>query len=241
MNFTYVSYAKMLSLLRENHYIISTYEDFQNSNKCVILRHDVDFCLEAALRFAELEYKNGIRSTYFVLLATDFYNLFHKKANDLIKEIRGLGHYIGLHFDETNYSISNKEELVHYVEKEVSLMSQALEMDIKSVSMHRPSKWLLEADVQFDSVINSYSKLFFHNFKYLSDSRMYWQEDVYKTIQSNSFERMHILTHPIWYGEEERTIKDIILHLIRDQKDRYYDNVRQNIRDLDVVLLRKEI
>ena len=74
MNFTYASYLRMLSVLRENQYLISTYTEFQPSNKCVILRHDVDFSLEAALQFAKLEYKQDAQSTYFILLATPFYN-----------------------------------------------------------------------------------------------------------------------------------------------------------------------
>ena len=158
MNFTLNSYENLLSLIKENHYEICSYEDYQLNPRCVILRHDVDLSLEAALRFAELEYKNGVQSTYFILLSTSFYNLFERKANDAIKKIKNLGHDIGLHFDEARYHIENEAGLIHYVEKEVSIMSQGLDMEIKSVSMHRPSRWVLDADVKFDTVINSYSK-----------------------------------------------------------------------------------
>lgn len=241
MNFTYNNYEKTLLLLKENRYEACNYETYQNSNRCVILRHDVDFSLEAAIRFAELEYKNDVKSTYFILLSTSFYNLFYRKANDIIRRIREMGHDIGLHFDEANYSISNKEELIHYVQKEVSIMSQGLQMEIKTVSMHRPSKWALEADVQFDTVINSYGKEFFNDFKYLSDSRMHWREDVYQVIASNAYERLHILTHPIWYGTEEGTMREKLKDFIRAQKYNCYDAVRDNIRDLDEVLLKSDI
>ncbi len=241
MNFTYASYLRMLSVLRENQYLISTYTEFQPSNKCVILRHDVDFSLEAALQFAKLEYKQDAQSTYFILLATPFYNPFHRKSKNIIKSIKDMGHAIGLHFDETNYFISNKEELISHVEREIAILSDGLNMDIKSVSMHRPSQWVLEADIQFASIINSYSKKFFKDFKYLSDSRMCWREDVYKVIQSGLYDRLHILTHPIWYGEKERSMKEILLQLIGEQKGKYYDNLRENIRDLDKVLLKSDL
>jgi hypothetical protein len=110
MNFTYTAYEKMLSLLKENNYEICNYENHQRSNCCVILRHDVDLSLEKALRFAELEFNKGVQSTYFILLSTSFYNLFHRKSNDIIKKIRSMGHEIGLHFDEVNYPIGNIEE-----------------------------------------------------------------------------------------------------------------------------------
>ncbi len=241
MDFTYAAYEEVLSFLKENRYEVCNYKTYQHSNRCVILRHDVDFSLEAALRFAELEYKNGVQSTYFILLSTSFYNLFYRKANDIIREIRAMGHDIGLHFDEANYSISTKEELIQYVQKEIFIMSQGLGMEIKTVSMHRPSKWVLEADVQFDTMINSYGKEFFNEFKYLSDSRMHWQEDVYQVIESKAYERLHILTHPIWYGAEESTMQAQLKDFIRAQKYNCYDAVRDNIRDLDEVLLKADI
>lgn len=241
MNFTYDAYQEMLSLLKENRYQVCNYENYKLGNRCVILRHDVDFSLEVALRFAELEYKYGVQSTYFILLSTSFYNLFDRKANAIIKDIRGMGHDIGLHFDEVRYPIFNEQQLIKCVEKEISIMSQGLGIEIKTVSMHRPSKWVLEADVQFDTLINSYGKEYFNEFKYLSDSRMHWREDVYQVIQSNAYERLHILTHPIWYGIEEGTMREKLKDFIRAQKYNCYDAVRNNIRDLDEVLLKVDI
>lgn len=241
MDFTYSSYKKMLVLLKENSFKICNYETYQDSYRSVILRHDIDFSLKTALQLAELEYKQGIQSTYFILLATPFYNPFHRKSRNIIETIRDMGHAIGLHFDEANYFISNKEELINHVEREIAILSKGLDMDIKSVSMHRPSKWVLEADVHFPSVINSYSKEFFKDFKYLSDSRMNWREDVYQVIQSDLYDRLHILTHPIWYGEKERSMKEILLELIEEQKSKCYENVRENIRDLDEILLKSDL
>ena len=231
----------MLALLKDNRYEICNYDTYQHSIRCVILRHDVDFSLKSALQFAELECKEGIQSTYFILLTTPFYNPFHRKSRNIIKAIKDLGHDIGLHFDEANYFISNKEELITHVESEITILSKGLNMNIRSVSMHRPSKWVLEEDVQFKSVINSYNSTFFNDFKYLSDSRMHWREDVYQVIQSNLYDHLHILTHPIWYGEHERSMREILLQLIGEQKSKYYDDVRENIRDLDKVLLKSDL
>lgn len=160
MNFTYTAYEELLYLLKQNNYNTCGYKNYKEYNRCVILRHDVDFSLEAALRFAELEHKNSVASTYFILLSTSFYNIFDKNSHSIIREITDLGHDIGLHFDEARHQINNENGLIHYVEKEVNIMSQGLDMEIKSVSMHRPSKWVLDSDVHFDNVINSYSREF---------------------------------------------------------------------------------
>jgi hypothetical protein len=236
MKFTYNAYEDLISLIKDHNYEICNYENHQRSNCCVILRHDVDLSLEKALRFAELEFNKGVQSTYFILLSTSFYNLFHRKSNDIIKKIRSMGHEIGLHFDEVNYPIGNIDELRHHVRKEVSIMSQGLGMEIKTVSMHRPSKWVLEADIKFENVINSYGREFFNDFKYLSDSRMHWREDAYKVIKSNAYERLHILTHPFWYGDEEATIEEKLKGFIRTQKNYCYYNLKDNIRDLEEIL-----
>jgi len=241
MDFTFDAYKEMLSLLKEHHYEVSNYETYQRRNRCVILRHDVDLSLEAALRFAELEYEIGVQSTYFILLSTSFYNIFDRKANGIINKIRTMGHDIGLHFDEARYQISNEEQLIHYVEKELSIMSQGLDMDIKTVSMHRPSIWVLEADIHFNRIINSYSKEFFNVFKYLSDSRMHWREDVNQVIKSNTNERLHILTHPIWYGMEEVSMQDKLKDFISAQVYNCFDKMRDNIRDLDEVLVKEDL
>lgn len=158
MNFTYKAYEELLYLIKDQNYEICSYENHQSSPRCVILRHDVDLSLEKALKFAKLEYKNKVQATYFILLSTGFYNIFDKKAYELINWIRDLGHDIGLHFDEARYPINSKEDLVHYVKKEIFLMSNALEIDIKTVSMHRPSQLILKGDIQFDNVINSRTK-----------------------------------------------------------------------------------
>ena len=64
----------------------------------VIMRHDIDFDLEKALFFAEMEAELGVQSTYFFLLRTNHYNVFSREGTDIVKRILGLGHDMGLHF-----------------------------------------------------------------------------------------------------------------------------------------------
>ena len=143
--------------------------------------------LHKALTFARLENRISIRSTYFVLLSSNFYNVFSKESGDILREISTLGHKIGLHFDEKRYPIENQEDLRRFVDYESGILSDALNIDIDVVSMHRPSKWILENDVHLEGLINSYSKMFLHEFKYLSDSRMRWREDVLEIVTSKRF------------------------------------------------------
>ena len=72
MDFSYTGYVRLLSLLRQHAYEIVDYHDYKDHPRCVILRHDIDTDLAQAVLFAELEADAGVRSTYFVLLRTNF-------------------------------------------------------------------------------------------------------------------------------------------------------------------------
>ena len=199
--------------------------------------------MEKALEMAEYENKIGVKSTYFVLLTSDFYNLLSKKNQDIIHKIVKCGHDIGLHFDEMRYDEQEKSTVgvKLLIEKEAQLLSEILGGggdNIKSVSMHRPSKETLDADYYFDNgLVNSYGKEFFHGFKYVSDSRMRWRENVEEIIDSNQYQRIHILTHAFWYNNEEKNMKNIIEEFINDGKQNRYNILNDNITDLNSILM----
>ncbi len=241
MFFTYRGYEEMLSLLRQSGYTFSSYVDYVNALRPVILRHDVDLSLEKAYAMAMLENKNNIKSTYFVLVATDFYNISSKRSKKLLKQILNLEHNIGLHFDETVYGVSTFDDLKTHLRIEISILTQILGSEINCVSMHRPSKKMLEADMRIDGVINSYSKVFFREFKYLSDSRMTYREDIRGTICDQKYNKLHILTHPFWYSDNQEPMKKKLLHFIRSAGKERYLSLRENFADLDSVLRLDEI
>lgn len=241
MDFTLEAYENLLDLLKEKNYTFSNYIDYKNYEKTVIFRHDVDFSLEKALEFARLENSKNVKSTYFVLLSTDFYNVFSKNSFEILKEIIDLGHEIGLHFDEKRYKISDINSLEFYINKECKILGELLDKEVKVVSMHRPSKWILENNVKFKNIIDSYSKEFFKNFKYLSDSRMFWREDVLNIIRKESYNKLHILTHPFWYSNKNETLKEKLISFIKNSKFERYNHLKENFRELEKVIKEVEI
>ncbi|GLI51899.1 hypothetical protein TSYNTROOL_19850 [Tepidanaerobacter syntrophicus] len=241
MDFTYDSYLKLLGLLKEKGYHFCDYLTCDTCEKPVIIRHDIDSSLDKAIEIARLENSKKISSTFFVLLATDFYNIFSRKSYEAITEIMALGHQIGLHFDEKRYNISNEEELKFWVQRESEVVSYALNKEVKVVSMHRPSRVILENDIQFDGIINSYSKKFLFDFKYLSDSRMHWREDVIDAVKSNKFNKLHILTHPFWYSETKQAMQEKLYHFIGEANKERYFNLRENITNFHEIINEGEL
>lgn len=241
MDFTYKEYVNLINLLKRKNYQFTNYKEYKNTDQPVIFRHDIDNSLEKAVELARLENENNIQSIFFILLSTDFYNIFSKKSNDMIKEIINLGHEIGLHFDEQRYEIRNKEELEHYIEYEKEIFKKAIGISIDTVSMHRPSKWILGNDIKFKDIINSYSKEFFQDFKYLSDSRMHWREDILKIVENEEYDKLHILTHPFWYAENSGDIKERVSRFIKNANTERYYQMKDNIRDIEEIVMEGEL
>lgn len=239
MDFTYNSYKYMVTQLQKNGYTICGYDNYENYNKCAILRHDMDESLESAIPLAEIEHNLGVSATYFVLLSTDLYNIASNKSLGLISQIRSLGHNIGLHFDEAKYC--NFEDIVKAVEREKYILALILDMPITAVSMHRPSKKTLAANYEFDNAVNTYSKNFFEEFKYVSDSRCLWREPVLDIIKSNQHNRLQILTHPIWYAQEQLSPQKILKQFIRDAEHERYIQMKENTMDFDEFVKEEEI
>lgn len=237
MDFTYQAYENMLNLLHLNGYHICSYHDYLNYDKCALLRHDVDVSLEKALALAEFEKKLAVKSTYFVLLSSDFYNILSLRSTTLISSIKKLGHEIGLHFDEKKYP----GQIAAAIEKECQIMSEALDFEIRAVSMHRPSKETLAADYKFSGAINSYAKTFFEEFKYLSDSRCYWREPVLEVIKSNLHQKLHILTHPLWYSKSDLSPAEICKQFVNSANQTRYRHMRENITNFEEFMKEDEI
>lgn len=236
MRFTYSSYTDLVSLLKKNNYTIANYHNCDDFKHVAILRHDIDTDLTKALEFAEFERSMGVSSTYFILLSSNFYNVFSKKSQDIICRIQSLGHSVGLHFDETKYPIKNKNDFEFYAKGELALFKKIACGSHKSISMHRPSKLALDSNFDFGDIVNSYSQKFFNEYKYLSDSRMHWREDVLSIIEHRVYDKLHILTHPIWYHETELSMKDILEQFLSSKNDEMYFELGQNIRALDEII-----
>lgn len=243
MNFTYGGYCSLLSLIEQSEYEISDYDNWEEKKRCVILRHDVDYDLSKALKFAQFEQSKGIRSTYFVLVTSDFYNVFSKESNKKILEIIKCGHQIGLHFDEMAYpmQIGSYGEICEKILYEAKILEMVTEKPVKVVSMHRPSKEILVEKLTIPGMINAYGSPYFDEFKYLSDSRRHWREPVEQIVASAQYDRLQILTHAFWYNEEEKDIHDTVKLFINSANRQRYETYGENFTELASVMGINEI
>ena len=242
MNFAYYSYRHLLERIENDGYAISDYHMCDSYSKCVILRHDIDTSLEAALNLARIECGCGVKSTWFILLKTDFYNIASAHSQKIIQEIISMGHEIGLHFDEKSYSFNtHSEDVPKAIIKEAAILSDICDYPITTVSMHRPSKETLDADYSIPGIVNSYGNKFFKQYKYLSDSRCRWREPVEEIVSSGKYDKLHILTHAFWYHETDQTINETIASFVNSANRVKYDQLTDNITDLAAIMKPEEV
>lgn len=241
MNFTIAEYKDMVKLIQKKGYDICNYHDYLRSDKFVIMRHDVDFDLRKAAKLAKIEQELGVKSVYFVLLSSDFYNVLSAYNFNCIKEIIDCGHEVGLHFDEVKYQGLDMKQIKKMIYEEVKILEDIIGQRVETVSMHRPSKQMLESELDLDYVVNTYGKVFFKDIKYLSDARMNWREDVFETIENEKFNKIQLLTHPFWYTEKELTITDKVKKFVLRAIEERYKELSSNLRDIESILPREEI
>ena len=229
--------------LNKHGYEIANYHNWQGKKKCAILRHDIDNSIDRALQLARLEQCGGVSSTYFVIVTSDFYNVYSKECGSMLREICDLGHEVGVHFDETAYpdAVGKPDIMIKKIIHEGELLSDIIGHAVTTVSMHRPSKNILEGDMQISGFVNSYSNIFFHEFKYVSDSRRSWRESIEQYIENETYDKLHILTHAFWYRDFELDIHDTVEEYINSGNKDRYENLNRNFTNLEDVMKREEI
>lgn len=141
----------------------------------------------------------------------------------------------------TNEYCDEHDGIRNVILEEVKLLEQISGISVQSVSMHRPSRKTLESDIDLSPVINSYGKYFFKGFKYVSDSRRRWREDVDGIIASAEYDRLHILTHAFWYNDEEKDLRSSLEEFIKEGTPDRYRIMNDNFTDLEEVITLEDI
>lgn len=201
-DFTTDAYRHLIKLALSS-YQSTDYRSIPWGQRFVLWRHDCDYSLNRSLDLAKLEAAEGLRSTFFVNPHCEFYNLLESSQLSLVKEMIGLGHDIGLHFDAAFYKTSSESSLHEQVLHEADLLEQFLGIRPAAFSFHNPSTFHLtcEADA-YGGVVSCYSKRFKTDVPYCSDSNGYWRfRRLFDVLREASDPCLQVLTHPGWWQE----------------------------------------
>lgn len=215
LNFTYSGYEELLHYLK-NQYQFTTFTEFNTeTDPQLILRHDVDASVYPALRIAEIEKKLGIKSTFFILLSTKYYNILEEDSLEMIRSIASMGHEIGLHYDVLMYEKTGID-FNKMLELEINLVEELLNTPIKVIARHNISKSNLDPFEDSEKYINAYNPRFIKKSLYVSDSCRAWFLDDLKELLSFKTHFTQLLIHPMLWTEEVCSREDI-LNIVFDE------------------------
>jgi hypothetical protein len=197
-DFTPEGYLALIGAFRQRGYAVRRFDGVDPAARHLVLRHDVDFSLTAALEMAEAEARQGIAATYFFLLRTEFYNLLSREGLTALQRIAAV-HAIGLHFDATLYG-TDLSILDVAAARESDLLAAIIGRPIQLVSYHRPGgARVAEAD-RLGGRLNVYGARFVREMGYCSDSRGGWHHGhplEHAAIRAGR--ALHLLVHPFWW------------------------------------------
>jgi hypothetical protein len=191
-------YAALIGALRARGYEMRGFADADPEARHLVLRHDVDFSLAAALTMAEGEAERGIEATYFVLLRTEFYNPLSGAGLAALERIAAL-HAIGLHFDAALYA-RDAGALDAAAARECDLLGQVIGRPVELVSYHRPGAGGAGETERLGGRLNVYGARFVRAMGYCSDSRGGWHHGhplEHAAIRAGR--ALHLLVHPFWW------------------------------------------
>jgi hypothetical protein len=175
--FDLAHYRELLESAQAGGYRWATFDHEPRAGD-LFLRHDVDLSLEAALAMAELENELCARATYFLMTESRFYNLDSSAGRDAIRELRDLGHAVGLHAVYPNGKLDERFDPV--------------------IAWHNPDPEYMSKPV--DGAVNVMQAPWFTKGHYRSDSNARWREGCpHEELAGGAFEWLQLLVHPeIW-------------------------------------------
>jgi hypothetical protein len=144
----------------------------------LILRHDVDLSLEAAVSLARVEAELGAFSTWFVMTRSAFYNLDSPHGSQALEQLRSLGGRIAHHAVWPAVDLDERFEPL--------------------VAWHNPEPDYMSAPIS--GAVNVMAPPWFDPAHYRSDSNQHWRHGCpHEALARGEFEWLQLLTHPaIW-------------------------------------------
>jgi hypothetical protein len=192
-DFSLVHYRELLDAARAGGYRFAGFDQAPEPGD-LILRHDVDLSLEAAVALAELEAEAGAWSTWFLMTRSVFYNLDSPAGERAVERLRELGGRVAHHAVWPKVDLDERFDRV--------------------VAWHNPDPEYMTAPIE--GAVNVMAAPWFDPGHYRSDSNQHWRNGCpHEQLAAGEFAWLQLLTHPeIWVydgatmGETMRSFLD---------------------------------
>jgi hypothetical protein len=209
--FDFAHYRELLESARAGGYRFASFDATPHAGD-LLLRHDVDLSLEAALAMAELEAELEAPATYFLMARSEFYNLDAPSGADAIERLRRLGHRVGLHAIYPEAAPDPRFDPV--------------------LAWHNPDPEYMTAPVE--GFVNAMQPGFFDEEHYRSDSNQRWRHGCpHEALARGDFEWLQLLVHPeIWVFAGD-TMGETMRSFLDADRDARLEHLRADRIDLE--------
>jgi hypothetical protein len=197
-SFSLEHYGELLEAARAGGYRFAFF-DAEPQRGDLLLRHDVDLSLEAAVRLAELEAENEVAATYFLMTQSVFYNLASPEGLRALNRLRELGHGVGLHAVWPGAELDERFDPV--------------------VAWHNPNADYMSEPLE--AVVNVMQPPFFDADHYRSDSNQRWRHGCpHEALARSEFEWLQLLTHPEIWVYPGSTMRETMTSMLDAERER---------------------
>jgi hypothetical protein len=208
--FDFDHYRELLEAARAGGYRFAFFEGEPREGD-LLLRHDVDLSLDAALRLAELEAEAGAQATYFLMTESVFYNLASAEGERALDRLRELGHRVGLH---AVYPRADRDARFDPV-----------------LAWHNPDPEYMRAPV--DGVVNVMQAPWFSPEMYRSDSNQHWRSGCpHEELRAGAFPWLQLLTHPEIWAYPGETMSETMQAMLDAERERRVGQLRADKIDI---------
>jgi hypothetical protein len=209
-DFSMEHYRELLRAARAGGYRLAGFDRDPEAGT-LILRHDVDLSLTAALAVAEVEADEGVWSTWFLMTRSVFYNLDSAEGERTIERLRELGHRIAHHAVYPHIDLDDRFDPV--------------------VAWHNPDQGYMRAPI--DGAVNVMGPPFFDPEHYRSDSNQRWRHGCpHEELAGGRFTWLQLLTHPEIWAFEGATMRETMETMLDADRAARLEHLRADRIDL---------
>jgi hypothetical protein len=208
--FSLAHYRELLEAAQRGGYRCAGFEHPPEAGT-IILRHDVDLSLHAALAVAEVEAGAGVWSNWFLMTRSVFYNLASAEGERAIERLRELGHRVGHHAVWPHVDLDDRFDRV--------------------VAWHNPDPEYIQAAIP--GAVNVMEPPFFDPARYRSDSNQHWRHGCpHPELERREFEWLQLLTHPEIWAFDGATMRESMESLLDADRAARFEQLRHDRIDL---------
>ena len=134
LDFTLLTYRKLLEALKERGYVFITFEQYcqvsaeRLPKRFVILRHDVDLRAKNSLATAQIEHEVDLQASYYFRVVPE------SNQPEVIREIAALGHEIGYHYEDMAIMHGDTEKALAHFQEQLAYFR--LYYPVSTICMH---------------------------------------------------------------------------------------------------------